>query len=193
MRSYSSSAAYRHLQSMILNEFPFSRYNETYQTYLPGLFPFSYRVPAKQEGMTIPAGVSVDEDENKLISPLIQEIFHNLELDQYADGIVVRTFERSKINSAIAGVVIETGINEEKNIGSYIKIQTAEAYVVTVGFLQEIAVSKLEHVRIGDVLGIGSMVTDLEGRVYYLAIQNEAGEYLDVLDFLRLKIENGED
>jgi len=188
------STVYESVKSTLLKEIPFSKYNETYQTFLVNLFPFSYRVPAKQSSLTTPVGGvgTLERQGNSgvveaaLEKQLVREIYDHIELRDYADGIIVQTFSEQEINSFISGVVVEIGTDEAKQIGNFITIHRPDDWLVTFGFLNEIMVSRLEHIQVGDSLGLGTTIPSLreDETYYYIAIQNKENEYIDIPDYL---------
>ena len=190
MQRVPESATFASIQGMVQSEIPFAKYNELYQGILINLFPFSYRVPAKEPELTLPVGGFGSEQnsfdmEGLTQHQLVNTIFSNIENDNFNGGIMVRITEGEKIHSFVAGVVIDKGVHANQELGNFITIQKADNSLVTVGLMENIEVSRLEHIEVGDVLGGGTSNADLgEKNYFYITIQNNEGEYINAKEYL---------
>jgi len=186
------SMSYQGIRGMVLNEIPFSKYNQMYQNLLVNLFPLSYRVPAKPAEFAVPVGGMngiTEEGSGGGISyaaSLAKESYTNIGLRDYAEGVLIRIGEAQGIGSFVTGIVIEKSMSENDQIGNFIKIQQANGWIITFGFLEDIAVSRMEYIEIGDFLGIGTQISEINKEIahYYLAVQNQDGEYVDSIEYL---------
>lgn len=188
---FPQSDLYGSVRPMILNDFPFSRYNEFFQSTLMPLFPFSHRVPAQYAYSELPAvpvlGGDASPQDMLTAAALFQTILSNIEIRGYADGVIVSTYEGAYINSFVTGIVTDKGIDNEREIGGFVTIQLPNDWHVTIGFLENIAVSRMEHIQIGDVLGTGTYLSEFEeNSFYYIALKDQNGTFVDILDYIRM-------
>ena len=192
MQQAPDSVTSQGIKGMVLNETPFSRYNQMYQNLILNLFPLSYRVPAKPVEFTAPVGgmngmteEEVSEGSVSYAGLLAKESYANIIFKDYADGILIRIDEAQGIGSLISGIVTEKGASVNNQYGNFIRVQQADGWLLTFGFLEDITVSRMEYLEIGDLLGFGSQIPYLnEEAAYYLAVQNPEGEYMDSIEYL---------
>jgi len=188
------SATYIGIRGLIHSEIPFAKYNEIYQGVLVNLFPFSYRVPAKQSDLTITVGGFDAEDldyerEALLQNQLVTTLYQNIKVDTHENGVIIRLTRGEKINSFISGFVIDKGRSTNEEVGDFITIQRPDNWLITIGLLENIEVGKLEYLEIGDTIGSGSDLSNLgEDSYFYLAIQTDNGDYINAKEYLHLMI-----
>jgi murein DD-endopeptidase MepM/ murein hydrolase activator NlpD len=172
---FPDSALYSRVRTFVVYDLPFSQYSTTYQTGWLNLFPFSHRTPTQERNDHQAVTVSGRED-GFVSADMLRDVLYNIELQHYADGVIIRAEAGAEINSFIGGYVIGTGTDELRGIGHYVQIQTPENQVLTVGFLEESVVGRGEHIQVGDKLGVGVLIPDFdENSFYYLAVQGPDG------------------
>ena len=180
----SGTAAY--IRQTVMSEMGFSRHNHWFERYLVNLFPFSYIPPAVVPETALPVGGETEgvAASQNLTSALVRDIAFGFEIN-YASGIIVNAFQDGHVLSPIAGVVIDKGTDRSHEIGNYVVIQLADLSTLTIGFLENVQVTRMDHVQVGQLMGSGTVIQDYgEDAYFYLAVQNRNGEFLDTLEFL---------
>lgn len=191
---------YENVKSIMLGNFPFTKYEKIYQDMLFKLFPFDHRL-TKEEEITVPTGgiqgTTVDEAGQVIkedstnstfdVSQAISDIRDNMVLSNYENGTVIQTKKDEKIKSIISGIVLNVGTDDK--ISNYINIQLENDWTLTIGFVENRTVNQYQHIKVGDVLGVGSVIgeagTELgEGSYYYLALRDKDGKYQDFTTYL---------
>ena len=77
----------------------------------------------------------------------------------------------------------------DDKISNYITVQLEDESILTIGFLENRTVSQYQHIKVGDVLGIGAILgedgTEFgDGAYYYLSLKDKNGEYKDIVSYL---------
>lgn len=180
------------IRQSVLSEMSFSRHNQWYERFMVNFFPFSYTSDALSPEPTLAVvgeGEGTSEQES-LTASLVRNITYGIEL-HYADGIIVNAFREENILSPVLGTIIDKGTDRSNEIGDYVIIQMPDNYLLTIGFLQNIRVTRLDHIQVGTALGEGSLIEDLgEDAYFYLSVQNSQGEFIDTVEFLNQLVLN---
>lgn len=191
---------YENVKSVVMGNFPFTKYEKMYQDMLFKLFPFDNSL-TKQEDATIPTsgieGTTVDESGNPIegestdsifdISQAISDIRNNMVLKDYENGVIIQIKQDEEIRSFVPGIVLNVGMDDK--ISNYMNIQLEDEWTLTIGFIENRKVSQYQHIKAGDVLGVGSVIgepgTELgDGAYYYLALKDKDGKYQDIAAYL---------
>lgn len=190
---------YSNIKSGLLSEFPFARLSSQYNAWLNSMFPFENNLPVnKTDTTTVSGGVSGDvvtEDgapginnssESLNVLDYLTKIQENLVLKDFNNGVIIQVEMGENIPSIVPGMVLNIGIDEQ--ISNYVKIQLDNDMILTYGFLENLTVSKYEHIKEGEILGIGSVIEEPgtefgDHSYYYLSLQKDE-EYLDINAFL---------
>lgn len=191
---------YENVKSIMTGNFPFTKYEKMYQEMLFKLFPFDHSLK-KEEETTIPTGgiqgTTVDESGQLVkedsvsstvdVSQAISDIRDNMVLSDYENGAVIQIKKDEKIKSIVSGIVLNVGTDDK--ISNYINIQLENEWTLTMGFVENRTVNQYQHIKVGDVLGEGSVIgetgTELgEGSYYYLALRDKDGKYQDFTTYL---------
>lgn len=195
IQKFPKTEMYSSIKSGLLSEFPFARLSSQYNTWLNSMFPFENNLPVnKNDATTVSGGVSGDivtEDgtpginnssESLDVSDYLTKIQENMVLKDFNNGVIIQIEMNENIPSIVPGMVLDVGIDEQ--ISNYLRIQLDNDMILTYGFLENLTVSKYEHIKKGDVLGVGSVIGEPETEFgdhsyYYLSLQNDE-EYLDI-------------
>ena len=196
-----NTSVYETVKSSVMGNFPFAKYEQMYQNFLSNMLPFEFKLPTNEEVAMVNGGVSttVDESGNQVTSnekkdgtfDLQEEIksaTSKVALEEYENGVVLQAEQKSPIKSFVPGIVLNLGVDEK--IGNYVNIQLQNEWVLTVGFLENREVSQYQHIKVGDTLGVGSVLelpgTDFEEEAfYYLALKDGEGKAQDVMSYLK--------
>jgi len=190
LQRFPESGGLNFVRRSVTSEMSFSRNNQWYERFMINLFPFSYIPDNLLPEPTVAVVGDGEEGIESLTAALVRNITFGLEL-HYADGIIVNAFQEEMILSPVAGVIIDKGTDRSHEIGDYVVIQLPDNSTVTVGFLQNIRVSRLDHIQVGTQLGNGTVIEDLgEDAYFYLSVQNREGDFLDTLDFLNQLVQD---
>ena len=196
-----NTTMYETVKSSVMGNFPFAKYEKMYQNFLSNMLPFEFKLPSDEEVAAVNSGVSstMDETGNQVASndekdtefnlkKAIKKATNNVALKDYEDGVVIQAKQTESIRSFVSGIVLNLGVDEK--IGNYVNVQLPDEWVLTIGFLENRGVSQYQHIKVGDELGVGSVLelpgTDFEEEAfYYLSLKNEEGEYQDIMDYLK--------
>lgn len=200
LQKFPNVPLYENVKSVMMGSFPFTKYEKMYQGMLSKLLPFDNSL-TKQEDATAPTsgveGTTVDESGQAIegestdpifdISQAISDIRNNMVLKDYENGVIIQIKQDEEIRSFVPGIVLNVGVDDK--ISNYMNIQLEEEWTLTVGFIENRKVSQYQHIKVGDVLGVGSVIgepgTELgEGAYYYLALRDKDGKYQDIATYL---------
>ncbi|MBQ1770243.1 MAG: M23 family metallopeptidase [Turicibacter sp.] len=192
---------YENVKDVIMGSFPFSKYEKMYQELFLNMFPFDYALPTKDEEAVLTSqteNTTVDEAGNPVtqneesditfdIFDAINEMYNNVVLSDYENGVVIQTTKDEEILSVVSGIVLNIGVDDK--ISNYITVQLEDESILTIGFLENRTVSQYQHIKVGDVLGIGAILgedgTEFgDGAYYYLSLKDKNGEYKDIVSYL---------
>ena len=193
---------YESVKSVMMGSFPFAKYEQMYQDFLSNMLPFEYRLPRATDS-TSPVngmqGTTVDESGNPIeiegnstnsifdVSQAINNTYNNMVLKDYENGVIIEIKQDEEIRSFVPGIVLNVGLDDK--ISNFMNIQLQNEWILTVGFLENRKVSQYQHIKIGDVLGVGSVIdvpgTDFgEDAFYYLSLKDQDGQYQDIAAYL---------
>lgn len=197
---------YESVKSAMMGSFPFAKYEQIYQQYLSNMLPFEYRLPQTNESTSTVNGTqetTVDELGNPIedqgtgtgmdsifdVSQAISDTYNNMILKDYENGVIIQIKQDEEIRSFVPGIVLNVGVDDK--ISNFMNIQLENEWTLTVGFLENRRVSQYQHIKVGDVLGVGSIIdapgTDFgDDAFYYLSLKDKDGQYQDVAAYLEL-------
>ena len=194
---------YENVKNVVMGSFPFSKYEKMYQELFLNMFPFDYALPTKNEEAVLTStteNTTVDEAGNQVkqneesninstfdVSDAISEMYNNVVLNDYENGVVIQTTKDEEIMSVVSGIVLNVGVDDK--ISNFMTVQLEDESTLTIGFLENRTVSQYQHIKVGDVLGVGSIIGETgtefgDGAYYYLSLKDKNGEYKDIVSYL---------
>lgn len=189
---------YSNMKTTFFSEFPFAKLSSQYNTWLNNMFPFGYSIPTNpNESTTVSTNVVgevLTEDgtpgdyspESLDVLDYLTKIHENMVLQDFNNGVIIQVETEENIPSIVPGIVLNVGVDDQ--ISNYIKIQLDNDMILTYGFIENRKVSKYEHIKEGEILGIGSVIgepgTEFGDHAYYYLSLEKDGEYLDINAFL---------
>lgn len=192
---------YQNVKNVVMGSFPFSKYEKMYQELFLNMFPFDYDLPTKNEETVPTSGTTnttVDESGNQVqqneegnltfnVLDAISEMYDNVVLNDYENGVVIQVPKDEKILSVVSGIVLNVGVNDK--ISNFMTVQLEDESVLTIGFLENRTVSQYQHINVGDILGVGSVIGETgtefgDGAYYYVSLKDKNGEYKDIVSYL---------
>ncbi|MBS3198350.1 peptidase M23 [Turicibacter bilis] len=195
---------YESVKSAMMGSFPFAKYEQMYQQYLSNMLPFEFRLPQTDDSTSLVSGTqgtTVDELGNPIegegtstdpifdVSQAINDAYNNMVLKDYENGVIIQIKQDEEIHSFVPGIVLNVGVDDK--ISNFMNIQLENEWTLTVGFLENRKVSQYQHIKVGDVLGVGSILdvpgTDFgDEAFYYLSLKDKEGQYQDIAAYLEL-------
>ena len=193
---------YENVKSVVMGSFPFAKYEQMYQQFLSNMFPFDFKLPQTDESATTVSGTqgtTIDEFGNSVegegtstnpifdISEVISDMNNNMVLKDYENGVIIQIKQDEEIRSFVPGIVLNVGVDDK--ISNFMTIQLEDESTLTVGFLENRKVSQYQHIKVGDILGVGSIIdvpgTELtDAAFYYLSLKDKDGQYQDIAAYL---------
>lgn len=177
---------------VIQSDMAFSQYNDWYARFMHNLFPFSYLpasiLPEPTASVTGEGG-GASAAPGEMLTALVQSMTLHTEI-RYMDGIIISTYQQEHILSPVSGIITDKGTDRSNEIGDYLVVQLSDGMLITIGFLQDIRVGRLDHIQVGTALGVGTVIEELgEEAYFYLSVQNREGEFQDPLEFFKQMVD----